>query len=117
MSLRTSQLLRALAMTQGAVIAPALEGCYAGGSAATTAAVLMLLAQDLARPQPDPGEWAAIAARLALIDGDPGHADETRGLLSRLVEITGAAALYMPNEPHEAATSEAMVLSKQMDRL
>jgi len=100
MRLHASQLLGALAMTQGTVIAPALEGCYAGGSAATTAAVLMLLAQDLARPQPNPDEWAAIDARLALIDGDPGHADETRGLLSRLVEITGAATLYMPNEPN-----------------
>lgn len=105
MSLHPSQLLGALAMTQATVIAPALEGSYAGGSAATIAAALMLIAQDLARPQPDPGEWAAIDARLALIDGDPSHADETRGLLGRLVEITGAAVLHIAGETDEEATS------------
>ena len=103
MSPSSSQLLGALALTQGGVIAPALEGCYAGGSAATIAAVLMLIAQDLTRPQPDPREWAAIDARLALVDGNPQHADETRDLLDRLVEITGAAMLYMPGQAEAGA--------------
>lgn len=101
MSLHPSQLLGALAMTQATVIAPALEGSYAGGSAATIAAALMLIAQDLARPRSDPGEWAAIDARLALIDGNPVYAEETRSLFKRLVEITGAAVLHMPGEPKE----------------
>ena len=96
MSLHPSQLLGALAMTQASVIAPALVGSYAGGSAATIAATLMLIAQDLALPQLDLGEWSAIDARLALIDGSPAHADETRSLLERLVEITGAAVLHIP---------------------
>lgn len=98
MSLHPSQLLGALAMTQATIIAPALEGSYAGGSAATIAAALMLIAQDLVLPRCDLGEWAAIDARLALIDSDPAHGDETRSLLDRLVEITGAAVLYMPVE-------------------
>ena len=105
MSLHPSRLLGALAITQESVIAPALEGGYAGGSAATIAAVLMLIAQDLARPQPDPDEWAAVDARLALIDGNPEHADETRGLLRRLVEITGAAVLHMPGGPEEVTSA------------
>lgn len=96
MSLSPPQLLGALAMTQATIVAPALEGSYAGGSAATTAALLMLIAHDLARPQLDPAEWAAIDARLALIDGDPADRDETRALLDRLVEITAASTLPMP---------------------
>lgn len=96
MSLSPPQLLGALAMTQATVVAPALEGSYAGGSAATIAATLMLIAHDLARPQPDTAEWAAIDARLALIDGDPAHGDETRALLDRLVEITATSTLPIP---------------------
>ena len=96
MSLSPPQLLGALAMTQGGFIAPALEGSYAGGSAATIAACLMLIAQDLARPRPDAAEWAAIDARLHDIDGLANHADETRALLDRLVALTEAAVLRMP---------------------
>ena len=96
MSVPTPQLLGALAQAQATMVAPALEGSYAGGSAATIAAALMLIAQDLARPQADPAEWAAIDARLAEIDGDPAQADETRALLDRLVVLTGAAVLRMP---------------------
>lgn len=96
MSLATPQLVSALAMAQATAVAPALEGQYAGGSASTIAACLVLIAQDLMRPQTDPAEWAAIDARLQDIDGDPAQADETRTLLDRLVEITTAAVLVMP---------------------
>lgn len=96
MNLSLPQLLGSLGMAQLGLVAPALEGQYAGGSAATIGVMLLLLAQDVARPQTDPVEWAAIDARLAAIDSDPAHADETRMLLDRLVELTAAAALAMP---------------------
>ena len=96
MSLSSPQLVGALAMAQATSVAPALEGQYAGGSAATIAACLMLVAQDLMRPQTDPAEWAAIDARLREIDGDPAYAEETRTLLDRLVVLTEAAVLRMP---------------------
>ncbi len=96
MSLSSPQLVGALAMAQASSVAPALEGQYAGGSASTIAACLMLVAQDLMRPQTDPVEWAAIDARLRAIDSDPAHADETRALLDRLVALTEAAVLRMP---------------------
>ncbi len=96
MSLATPQLVGALAMAQATAVAPALEGHYAGGSASTIAACLMLVAQDLSRPQTAPAEWAAIDARLREIDADPAHAVETRTLLDRLVVLTEAAVLRMP---------------------
>lgn len=96
MNLSMPQLLGSLGMAQLGLVAPALEGQYAGGSAATIGVMLLLLAQDAARPPTDPAAWAAIDARLAAIDGDPAHADETRVLLDRLVELTAAAALVIP---------------------
>ena len=96
MNLSLPQLLGSLGMAQLGLVAPTFEGQYAGGSATTIGVMLLLLAQDVARPQTDPVEWAAIDARLAAIDSDPSYADETRGLLDRLVELTAAAALAVP---------------------
>lgn len=96
MSLSSPQLIGALAMAQSGTVAPALEGHYAGGSASTIAACLMLIAQDLMRSQIDPAEWAAIDGRLRLIDGDPASIEETQTLLDRLVVLTEAAVLRMP---------------------
>lgn len=96
MNLSMPQLLGSLGMAQLGLVAPALDGKYAGGSATTIGVMLLLLAQDAARSQTDLAEWAAIDSRLAAIDGCLADADETRTLLDRLVKLTAAAALVMP---------------------
>ena len=114
MSLTPAQILAALGTAQARLVAPVLDGTYAGGSAATIAATLFMLAGDLAtfeerrrrevavmagllrRDGSHAELLAALDARLTAIDGDPAHRDETIAILDVLVEMTTAAVLRMP---------------------
>lgn len=69
MGLTLAESLAALALSQGALVAPALGESYAGKSAATIAALLAMLAADAASR---PAREAAIASRLERLLSDAG---------------------------------------------
>ncbi len=94
MSLSHAQLLHALAMAQGADVAPALAGGdadrnYAAGSAATIAGLLLFAASDatsLAARETN----AAAAARVVIGAASDGRDTRQAALASRLVAMESA---------------------------
>jgi hypothetical protein len=118
MSLPPHQLAASLAMAQLTMVAPALEGSYAGGTAATLGLALLLVAQDAAtwaerQARESDGAAALLdfagvevpdghAARLAALDtllAGTADAALTRRILDFYVEITEAAAVTPPPMP------------------
>ncbi|MFC3711314.1 hypothetical protein ACFOMD_01950 [Sphingoaurantiacus capsulatus] len=118
MSLTPAQLTVTLGMAQLTMVAPALEGTYAGGTAATLGLALILVAQDSAtwdarqvRESEGAAELLASAGapvpeghdpRLAALDTLLAETQDpalTRRILDFYVEITEAAAVTPPPLP------------------
>ena len=123
MSLAAEQYLAACAAAQLGEVAPALEGSYSGGTAATVGALLVLAVQDLAaRPAreaaeaerlrsiydaavdagiavPEPRDLAGLRAGLENLHGAAETAGEDRlcrRILHHYVETAEAAKLELP---------------------
>lgn len=118
MSLTPAQLTTSLAMAQLTMVAPALEGTYAGGSAATLGLALLLVAQDAAiwaERQARESDGAAELLRAAGAAVPDGHDDRLaaldrllaaaqdpaleRSILDFYVEFSEAAAVTPPPMP------------------
>lgn len=118
MSLPPDRLAAALAMAQLTMVAPALEGSYAGGTAATLGLTLLLVAQDAAtwadrQARESDGAAALLAeagaavpdghdARLAALDALLAATDDparVRRILDFYVAISEAAAVTPPPIP------------------
>ena len=91
MSLPPEKLLETLAMAQLTIVAPALEGSYAGGGASTIGLALLLVAQDVATRDARRAR-AANAAGVVLADAGavvPDGHDARIEALDRLLASTG----------------------------
>ncbi|MGB3722983.1 MAG: hypothetical protein WA979_09220 [Pacificimonas sp.] len=75
MSLKPEHYLSACAASQMLEVVPALEGTYAGGTAGTVGALLMMAVQDLSgRAEREAAEWERLRAIYAAA-GEPEPAD------------------------------------------
>jgi hypothetical protein len=118
MSLPPDRLLQTLAMAQMTIVAPALEGSYAGGAAATVALGVLALAQDAVAYEARRARTAEAAAAIladagvAVPDGHDarlealdrllaGTADPAleRRILDLYVAMTEAALITLPAMP------------------
>ena len=113
MSLPPDRLLQTLAIAQLTMVAPPLEGTYAGGSATTLALGVLLLASDatsFAARQATTAEAAGIILRNADVDVPEGH-DARLEALDRLLASTRDAALERRILDLYVAMSEAARLT------
>lgn len=120
MSLSAEQILGTCAAAQLTSVAPALEGTYAGGTAGTIGALLILAAQDIAaRPKREAAELARLqeifarARTAGLIDSQPSGLVEMRAGLEALhkkVEESAQTDICTLILDHYVATAEGFQL-------
>jgi hypothetical protein len=91
MSLPPAAILTALGQAQLGIVAPALEGSYAGGTAATIGLALLLLAQDAAGAPARDARTAERAAAL-LAEGGASVPETLAAQLEALDSLLAAAA-------------------------
>lgn len=109
-----AQQLRALGLAQATMVAPALDGSYASGTANTIAMLLLLLAQDAATAAGrearevaamaalvgEGGDYATLLARVGELHAGLGDDAASAGLEQRIlafyVEMADAARLTLP---------------------